>query len=452
MKLSVSSFNETRLRQLYSFARSCVKAFRLPRGSNGVSSETSSAPIQRGAVALVRSGSSLAGASGETQHEFPMRGTGRPVAQLAVSTLLNAGERWIPTQFATSSTWTSLCQVAQMARDTGGFDARSFSTAMTTARIWLPGCADTHRVLHRIEAVAGGLLQIGMDALAEDSIPVGCLPALALRDRGDANLEVALRVEGVGARERSVIATAAHAIVVPLARLAECRGEPEIQVGVLEAERVRARCRIKLSHLRRGPAELPSTRGGRGERRDATAIGQLMRSFGIDSHHPELAAKHNAQVIEGLTAAAAAMGIDSTCWAIEAEGHAARWGSCEPLARWREWGDELVGELCLPVDLQRALDTLRRTEQSSESATLQAARDVVVQVATIGLTASLVYLRAVLLAGTVDQAGRASPPLPAARPRESRSNRRWLSSRAVSASGVHEALRPGGHVERALVG
>ena len=33
MKLSVSSFNETQLRQLYSFARSCVKAFRLPRRS-----------------------------------------------------------------------------------------------------------------------------------------------------------------------------------------------------------------------------------------------------------------------------------------------------------------------------------------------------------------------------------------------------------------------------------
>lgn len=430
-KLSVSSFNEAQLRRLYSLARSCVKAFRLPRDHNRASSETSSAPIQRGAVALE---------------------PGRPVTRLAVSTLLNACERWIPTQFATSSTWTSLCQVAQMARNTGGFDARSFSTAMTTAQIWLPGCADINRVLHRIGAVAGGLLQIGMDALTEDSIPVGCLPALELRDRGNGDLEVALRVEGVGGPERSVIATAAHAIVVPIARLAECRGEPDIQVGVLEAERVRARCRIKLCHLGSGPAALPSMRGGRGERRDTTAIGQLMRSFGVDSHEPELAAKHNAQVVEGLTAAAAAMGIDSTCWAIEARGHAARWGSCEPLARWREWGDELVGELCMPVDLQRVLDSLRRAGQPNELATLQAARDVVVQVATIGLTASLAYLRSVLLAGTVYQARRASPSLPAARACESRSNRRWLSSRAVSASGVHEALRPGSHMERSLVG
>jgi hydroxymethylglutaryl-CoA reductase len=404
---------------LYSLARNCVTAL-------GTHDGAQRAPVpERASLATLDT----------TAPELA-----RPVARLAVATLLNGRERWIPTQFAVSSRWTELCQVAQLAGAVGGFEARSGCVPTITAQIRLPGCADASRVLRRIQAVAPDLLQAGLDAQPDSCIPIGCIPALELYDMGGGNLVAVLHVEGSDELSRRVIASAAHTIAARLAPLAECQGEPDIRMGVLEVERVTTRCRIKLCHVADGVRQPGSPSAPEG--RVPPGVDKLMHDFGRDAHQPELAAFHNAHVLEGLTVAARALSIDARCVLDPARRHAARWGSCEPLAKWRRAGDMLVGELGIPVDLGLVYDVLRRQDnESPDVVALQAARDLIIQVATIGLGASCAYLRSVLLTGWGHRTRAVGSALPPPIVHEAQPARRSPGRKLVDQSGVHQTVR-----------
>jgi hypothetical protein len=102
------------------------------------------------------------------------------------------------------------------------------------------------------------------------------------------------------------------------------------------------------------------------------------------------AAAQNDQVIDGLVVAAAGARVTPGVFTEPARAHAARWGSCEPLCRWRVRGDLLLGELCMPVDLAAIGAFIPRDPSGS----FRAVRDVADQVAAIGLISSVAYLRA----------------------------------------------------------
>jgi hypothetical protein len=313
-----------------------------------------------------------------------------PVARLAVGTLLNGRSCWIPTEFVHSTRWTEICQMAQLVSDAGGFDARTFCTPVTTAQIWLTGCPDSRQARRHIDAATAELLQAGLTIEPGQRIPIGCIPALNLVDHGNGVLEAALSVERADPVCSRVMRAAAHAIAPRLAQLAETRREPDIQHGIIESERVRVRCRLRLcclSHAR----QRRSDRHTSGARRTMASITRLEQEFATDRHQPALAATHNDHVLEGMAAAAAGSNVDPNCFTMEARSHAARWGSCEPLARWRISEDMLQGELSMPVDLAMISDSLLLRVQHEVS--FRTVRDVVNQVATIALASSVAYLR-----------------------------------------------------------
>jgi hypothetical protein len=319
-----------------------------------------------------------------------------PVARLAVGTLLNGGDCWIPTEFVHSSRWTETCQVAQVVSDAGGFEAGTFCTPVTTAQIWLTGCRDSHQARRHINAAAAELLQVGLGIEPGQRIPIGCIPALSLLDHGNGVLEAVLSVESTDAVCSRVMRAAAQAMAPRLAHLAETRRGPDIQHGIVESERVRVRCGLRLcclSHARqRRSADATS-----GARRVMACIARLEQELVTDRHQPALTATHNDHVLEGLAAAAAGSNVDPNCFTVTARSHAARWGSCEPLARWRINDDMLLGELSMPVDLAMVGDSLSLRVQHEVS--FRTVRDVVNQVATIGLASSVAYLRWRLAAG-----------------------------------------------------
>ena len=125
-------------------------------------------------------------------------------------------------------------------------------------------------------------------------------------------------------------------------------------------------------------------------------IARLEREFATERHQPGLAAMHNGHVLEGLAAAAEGSNVDAACFTLQARAHAARWGSCEPLARWRIAGDLLIGELSMPVDLATVSDSLMLRLEHEVS--YQTVRDITTQVAAIGLASSIAYLRWTLMA------------------------------------------------------
>jgi hypothetical protein len=312
-----------------------------------------------------------------------------PVARLAVGTSLNGMDCWIPTEFAHSSRWTETCHVARIVGDAGGFDTRTFCTPMTTAQIWLTGCPDATQAQRRIHAAAAELLQVGLGIDPRQRLPIGCIPALNLVDHGNGTLEAVLYAERDDELCSRVMKAAARAIGPRLAHLAGTRQAPEIQLGILEGERVRARCRLWLcclSHEQTQPSKHTS-----GVRRVIARNAKFERKFATDRHEPRLAAEHNGHVLEGLAAAAAGSNVDPACFTVEARSYAARWGSCEPLVRWRITGDMLLGELSMPVDLDAIGESLLRRVQHDVS--FRTVRDITSQVATIGLASSVAYLR-----------------------------------------------------------
>jgi hypothetical protein len=284
-----------------------------------------------------------------------------------------------------------IAAVCELANGGGGLEAVLVATQMSAARVWLSGCEDDAEAPARIAAVAGQLLQIGMEGSPQRWMPLGCIPALEVHAHGADGLGVTLYTECSDALGQSAIEAAARAMAAPLAGLAGCTREPEIELGHVQAMRAKLRCRLSVERLIAAAAP-----GMAFEAAERARCDEALSWFGVDRHQPELAAAHNAFVVEGVSAAATALGLDAWRFVAAAQCHAARWGSCEPLARWRRQGQEVCGQLELPIDLDSACMALPFV--GDEDARRQAAGRRVQLVAGVGLLASLAYVRAVLAA------------------------------------------------------
>lgn len=282
-----------------------------------------------------------------------------------------------------------IAAACELANGGGGLESLLVATQMSAARVWLSGCDDGGEAPARIAAVAGQLLQIGMEGSPQRWMPLGCIPALEVHAHGDGGLGVTLYTDYGDAMGQSAIEAAARAMAAPLAGLAGCAREPAIQLGHVQATRAKLRCRLSVEQLIAAAAP-----GLTFEAPLRARLDEALSWFGVDRHQPELAAGHNAFVIEGVSAAATALGLEAWRFVAAAQCHAARWGSCEPLARWRRQGNEVCGQLELPVDLDSACRALPFV--GDEGARREAARRRVQLVAGVGLLASLAYVRAVL--------------------------------------------------------
>jgi hydroxymethylglutaryl-CoA reductase len=317
-----------------------------------------------------------------------------------------------------------IAAVCELANGGGGLEAVLLATQMSAARVWLSGCEDGAQAPARIAAVAGQLLQIGMEGSPQRWMPLGCIPALEVHAHGADGLGVTLYTECNDAMGRSAIESAARAMAAPLAGLAGCTREPEIELGHVQAMRAKLRCRLSVEQLIAAAAPGRAFTAPQRARCD-----EALSWFGVDRHQPELAAAHNAFVIEGVSAAATALGLEAWRFIAAAQCHAARWGSCEPLARWRRQGHEVCGQLELPIDLDSACMALPFV--GNEDARREAARRRVQLVAGVGLLASLAYVRAVLAANVRQGALAAEGP-----PAESASSGRMPRDSALAESGV----------------
>jgi hypothetical protein len=319
----------------------------------------------------------------------------------------------------------AVAAACELANGGGGLETVLVSTQMSAARLWLSGCADGERAPARIAAMAGQLLQIGMDGSPQRWMPLGCIPALEVQDQGDEGLGVTLYTECADALGRSAIEAAARARAGPLSALAGCTREPEIQLGDVQATRAKVRCRVSIEPLLAAAAP-----GGILEAPLRALGDEALSWFGVDRHEPELAAAHNDFIIEGVNAAATALGLQAWRFTAGARSHAARWGSCEPLVRWRRQGQEICGLLELPIDLDSALRALPFV--GDEAARLEAARRRVQLVACVGLLASLAYVRAVIDAIARQRAFGSGEPLPV----ESVPSARMSRDSGIAESGV----------------
>jgi hypothetical protein len=343
---------------------------------------------------------------------------------------INGRERSAPWQCLNPATAVQVRRALQLLNRQPGFDAGLQRVPALLAWIWLPTSTRLGTVQRRVAALASALLQDGMYAVGDVSLPVGCIPGIDLHETRDGAIAARLYSEKVDAAGREVIEKFARAMATPLARLAECQEPARVELQLLEVDRVRVRCRMDARAFTRALAPAPSDGP---DPRERSRPGDPLRSLGLDSHDPVVAAAHNARLLEALIRAGSALGIDAEPWASEARHYATRWGNCEPLANWRATRRELIGELRLPVHLDRVSVNLSACFAPADAAEKQRwAADVVTQTACIGLASSLACLCTEHSNETVRRARKGVPP---ARP--SPAAREAREPKAPSESGIH---------------
>ena len=276
---------------------------------------------------------------------------------------------------------------ARLAHDGHGIDAVIRRVPVLMARIALPGAAPLARIERRVSALAGDLLQMGVDAAQHLCLPVGCIPALSLSEVSSGALVACVYTRKVDAPGAAGLRSIAEAIARPLARLVESTGAEPIALLAAEQEYLEARCRADARTLiEDGLAVCPTDAAWE------ALWPELRRGLELDRFQPRLAAAHNANVLAAVVGAAQRLGIEPQPWAHEARNYAGRWGSCEPLARWGYVRGSLIGELTLPVPGRHGPSSASRGSSDSMAASsLCRAREALGRVAAVGLSASLAF-------------------------------------------------------------
>ncbi len=336
----------------------------------------------------LRGGGGLDLACADRMSENVVGTVGLPLG-LALNLLVNGVDHLVPMAIEEPSVVAAASNAARMVRLAGGFTGDADASIMT-AQIQLDDVPDAAGAPARILAAAHDILAAGDAAIPRMvargggcrevearvlDVDAGVVVALVHVDVGDAmgaNL-----VDAVAEAAASVVCDAAGGTIglriltnLPLRRLA------------------RARCEVAADVI-----------GGDAL---ADAIARASRFASLDAQR---AATHNKGVMNGIDAAAVALGQD---WrAIEAGAHAfaAIGGGYRPLATWTRSPTGLVGAIELPMAVATVGGgtTSAGARAALELCAVSSARELAVVMAAIGLASNLAALRA--LAGEGIQRG-----------------------------------------------
>jgi hydroxymethylglutaryl-CoA reductase len=279
---------------------------------------------------------------------------------------------------------------ARMTRSLGGFRGEATPSVMT-AQVHLYDVPDVHEAARTLRGQTDAVIEV-----ANDAIPRmvkrggGCRDAdIDVLDGALGMLRVHLHIDVGDAMGANMVDTVAEAVA------------PWVQARVGGTIGMRILTNLPLRRLVRVQCAVPEDVLGGPE----LARGVAMASAVAD-RDPFRAATHNKGILNGVDAAAVALGQD---WrAIEAGAHA--WAGLEqgyrPLARWVHEDGVLRGELEMPL----AVGTVGGSTSAHPVAAaarelvgVRSARELAVVLAAVGLASNLAALRA--LAGEGIQQG-----------------------------------------------
>jgi hydroxymethylglutaryl-CoA reductase len=318
--------------------------------------------------------------------------------------LVNQHARCVPLVFEHAADLAVVRRALELVAAEGGFEARIRQVWQVEARIRLCGAAAAREVAARLREQAHELIQIATRAIApcargEGPLGLEFLPTsadevrlrLLLEASDDAGLEAALH-------------DAARALAPFLVSVAGVR--PSVRVSRKATERARVKCRIQGERLLGSALALAGLAGRPSAEQAVERATAALASGAVDA---AIAEAHNALIEHGVAAVALALGNAPARVVGGLELHAARWGGCTPLCTWRTDGDGVAGELELPVEL--ATHGRWQAELGSEgSPALDAARDIALLAACIGMAASIIALEDAVRARALDQRRPLPPP------------------------------------------
>lgn len=305
---------------------------------------------------------------------------------VALNFTVNGRDHLVPMAVEEPSVVAAASNAAKMVRASGGFRGEATASVMT-AQVQLDDVPDAEGASAKVEALRAELLSVG-----DASIPRMVERGLGCRDLDVRVLDVSAGVVVVhiyvdvgDAMGANTVDTVAEAVAPVLVSALGGQAGLRILSNLPDRRTVRAWCAVDAEQV--GGADV------------ADAIARASRFAELD---PYRAVTHNKGFMNGVDAAAVALGQD---WrSIEAGAHAwaARRGRYAPLSVWKRTSTGLDGECELPL----AVGTVGGSTQNHsgvraafELLQVSEARALAVVLASVGLASNLAALRALSAEG-----------------------------------------------------
>jgi hydroxymethylglutaryl-CoA reductase len=325
---------------------------------------------------------------------------------IALNVRVNGVDRLAPMAVEEPSVVAAASNAARMARASGGFTAEMVDSLMT-GQVQLVDVPHPALAMRRLLDEAPRLLALGSAAVPNLIARGGGPREIEVRDLGEGCLVLHVHVDCKDAMGANLVNTIAEALGPLAAELTHGVLGLRILSNLTDRRRVRVRCRVhardlglsgrKLEELASEPP--PGELGWVDGKKVAERIALASRFAELD---PYRAATHNKGIMNGVDAVVIASGNDFRAVEAGAHAYAARSGRYRPLAVWRADGDDLVGELEMPLAVGCVGGTLRVhpvAQMALRLARIERADELAMLAASVGLASNLAALRALATEG-----------------------------------------------------
>jgi hydroxymethylglutaryl-CoA reductase len=315
---------------------------------------------------------------------------------IALNVKVNGVDRLVPMVVEEPSVIAAASNAARMVRQAGGFSAEMLESLMI-AQVQLDEVADGAAAVRALEAAQPELLGIAEHAVPGLSSRGGGPRAIEVRDLGERTVVVHVLVDCKDAMGANLVNEIAEAIGPRAAEIARGRLGLRILSNLCDRRRVRATCRVHARELVVMRAD-----GAAVDVDGADVIDAVVRASRFAELDPYRAATHNKGIMNGVDAVVIATGNDFRAVEAGAHAYAARSGRYRPLAIWRRDGNDLVGELEMPLALGIVGGTLRVHPAARLALRIVAAAsssELAMVAASVGLASNLAALRALATEG-----------------------------------------------------
>lgn len=330
---------------------------------------------------------------------------------VALNVKLNRRDHLVPMVVEEPSVIAAASNAARMVRASGGFTAE-VSEALMTGQVQLVDVSAPSRAVSRLVHETPRLLELARQAVPNLVARGGGPRELEVRDLGAGCLVLHVYVDCKDAMGANLVNAIAEAIGPVAAELSGGTLGLRILSNLCDRRRVRVRCRVHPRDLGLNgrPTERasdPARPNSNPPRADAFVDGSLVADrIVLASRFAELdpyrAATHNKGLMNGVDAVVLASGNDFRAVEAGAHAYAARSGRYSPLAVWRRDGEDLVGELEMPLALGTVGGTLRVhpvAKMALRVSGVTSAADLAMVAASVGMASNLAALRALATEG-----------------------------------------------------
>jgi hydroxymethylglutaryl-CoA reductase len=328
---------------------------------------------------------------------------------LALNVQVNGRDRLVPMVVEEPSVIAAASNAARMVRNAGGFTAE-MSEALMISQIELRGLADPELALRRLETETEHLLSVARSAVPNLIERGGGPRSIELRRLDAGRIVLHVLVDCRDAMGANLVNSIAEAVGPEAAGISGAELGLRILSNLSDRRCARVSCRVHPEHLRFSrpkpdagtPSErLPAPDSTGGPSGSAIADGIVAASQFAEAD-PYRAATHNKGIMNGIDAVVIATGNDFRAVEAGAHAYAALSGRYRPLSVWRRDGEDLVGELALPLALGIVGGTLRVHPVARLALALlgvERADELALIAASVGLASNLAALRALATEG-----------------------------------------------------